>query len=220
MSVQTQRSPSPAHNPQGRGSNLEFVFIEQPSDSRTSDFRRQVRSHVAGVQHRNRRARRREMWVETIGAAVHGRSPQIRSPRHRPVHIRPVERDAPSTITSNSGRELLRTPSQSSRSTQTQLVVQGTRESSQISRPPRSSSRDEVYTYDPNARPGGDVLVWRYPEGTLEYSFSQGSMAFRTFLLHDSDNTVGLALHRLGFDISNVMVSTDMSSEVDSGSRA
>ena len=216
VQTQTQRSPSPAHNPQGPRSDLEFVFIEQPSDSQTRDFRRQVRSHVTGLQHRNRRARRREIWGETIGAAVDKRSPQVPIPRHKPVHIRPAERDAPSTIVSNSRREHSSNSSANLRAPENQLVVQGTRQPAQISWAPWSSNRDAIYTYDPNASPWRDVLAWRYSEGTLAHSFSRGSMAFRTFLLHDSDNTVGLALHRLGFDISNVMVSADKPMEIQS----
>lgn len=143
------------------------------------------------------------------------RSPQVPIPRHRPVHIRPAERDAPSTIVSNSIREHSSNSSANLRTPENQLVVQGARQAAQISWPPWSSNRDAVYTYDPNASPWRDVLVWRYSEGTLAHSFSRGSMAFRTFLLHDSDNTVGLALHRLGFDISNVMVSTNQSVEIN-----
>lgn len=141
------------------------------------------------------------------------RLPQVSVLRHRPVQIRPAERNTPSTIISNSSGEPPRNTFQNLGTPQNQLAVQSTQEPAQIAFPPWSSSRDAVYTYDPNAIPWRDVLAWRYSEGTLAHSFSRGSMAFRTFLLHDSDNTVGRALYRLGFDISNVMVSTAKSME-------
>lgn len=45
------------------------------------------------------------------------------------------------------------------------------------------------------------------PSSALEQAFSRGSMAFKTFALHDSANVIGKSLSRLQLDVSSVLVS-------------
>lgn len=48
-------------------------------------------------------------------------------------------------------------------------------------------------------------MLWKLPTGTLEQSFSRGTMAFRTFALNDPANVVGASLSRLQLDVSSVL---------------
>jgi hypothetical protein len=167
------------------GPTFKFVNIERPGDATNERVRRQVRSHVSRLQHRQNRERQFHQAAHLKGVAAArldaGASSSLDSSEDgRSTVVAPA--DVRNTITSWTRHS----------STESDSTSEETAERQQIS-PPASGFA--------TAQPSLLAL----PSSVLEKSFSRGSLAFRTISLNDPDNIIGRNVAELKLDLSSIM---------------
>jgi hypothetical protein len=164
-------------------SDFKFVNIERPADAANERVRRQVRSHVSRLQHRQNRER-----------LSHQAS------RSRDIEFAKEASGASNSIDSSEDGQLTvvapakvrnKTPSWIRHSTESDSTPDESTEIRHISPPPIQL----------DASPS----VLTSPTSALEKAFSRGSLAFRTISLNDPDNIIGRNVAELRLDLSSIM---------------
>lgn len=205
---------------------LDFVFIEQPTDTRNSDFRRQVRSHVTRAQHKKERSRKRDVR-EAIGASIGAIKPRGVLPRPNLTPPRAVSEQqtvvtSPRKIntTLSTGQQTARhadpttcqrCPLRNESSVQRPSPVQTSKLSKTSPSPDRAALNKTLVNGVPSFTKTGSSTSALYgalinPNTRLGQSFSRGTMAFRTFALDDTTNIIGQSLDFLELDVAVVLV--------------
>jgi hypothetical protein len=157
------------------GPAFRFVNIERPGDATNERVRRQVRSHVSRLQHRQNRERQFQQAAQ--------------SKAHR------LEAGASSSLeSSEDGHSTAVTPADA-RNVTASWTRHSTTESDTTSE--ESADHQQAFTAQP-------PLI-ALPSSALEKSFSRGSLSFRTIALNDPDNIIGKNIAELKLDLSSIM---------------
>jgi len=170
----------------GNESAFQFVNLDRPDNAADSRVRRQVRSHVARMQHRQNK-RDREGQSRLVS------------------HSRGIDNDPEPANTSSSldssedGRVSSIAPTNMRNRTSSWL-----RHSTESDSTPDESAENRLVS-PPTTRLPVSRSVLTSPTTALEKAFSRGSLAFRTISLNDPDNIVGRNVAELRMDLSSIM---------------
>jgi hypothetical protein len=164
-------------------STFKFVNIERPGDAADERVRRQVRSHVSRLQHQQSRER------QSQNAA-----------RLRSIAGAQLEPGVYNSLDSSEDGHAIAVAALDSRNVTTSWVRRSTES---------DSTSEETVTHQhflpPITRPTAPPSLLKLPMGSLEKSFSRGSIAFRTISLKDPENVIGRNVAELRMDLSNIM---------------
>lgn len=163
-------------------SPFKFVNIERPGDATNARVRRQVRSHVSRLQHRQNRERQSH-----------------RGGRSQSIVAEPEAPPSSSIDSSEDGQVTASTPVNARNTTHSWF-----RHSTES-----DSNPDESTERQPSSPPTTDLTisssVLASPTSALEKAFSRGSLAFRTISLNDPDNVIGRNAAELRLDLASIM---------------
>lgn len=173
-----------SNNDKRDGSTFKFVNIERPGDATNERVRRQVRSHVSRLQHRQNRDR------QSLSATHSKRYPATR-----------LEAGTSSSVdSSEDGHGTAGTPVET-RNVTTSWLRRSTTGSDSASEETAEQQRLSVLAAGHSASPA----LLTSPSSALERSFSRGSLAFRTISLNDPDNVIGTNIAELKLDLSSIL---------------
>ena len=164
-------------------SNFKFVNVERPGDPANARVRRQVRSHVSRLQHRQNRERQSREGLRSRGIAADADAAGGSS----------------SIDSSEDGRVTIVAPDDARNKTASWIR--------------RSTESDSTPEENAETKPHPPLVthlaispsVLTSPTSALEKAFSRGSVAFRTISLNDPDNIIGKNVAELRLDLSSIL---------------
>jgi hypothetical protein len=164
------------------GPAFKFVNYERPGDATNERVRRQVRSHVSRLQHRQNRERQFHQIAQS--------------------KVQRLEAGASSGLgSSEDGLTTAVAPADVRNAT-----ASWNRHSTAESDTTSEEATDHQQVFIPASRPAvAQPPLVALPSSALERSFSRGSLAFRTIALNDPENIMGRNIAELKLDLSSIM---------------
>ena len=200
-------------------SGLLFLEID-PSEAVTEDVRRRIRSHVTRGQHEKRRQISKASPVPNapryVSPAPGTELQQADLKKRIPIRTRPppstaaAEKPSTHVVSSHPSLAFLSTdhPSQTHEQATRKFIRSHAakwqhrqRHITSIAQAESDSSADERGQAWPVA-----FCLPSPAASDSERLISKGAAAFQNVVLKDSDNTLGLCINRLGFDLRGIMV--------------